>query len=72
MQAELKGLDLVVYSVQNGVLLLQGSPIASPMPFIVPMPFSMLSRALSCLALASSQSCYQSALSRLCNMSIRH
>lgn len=24
MQAELKGLDLVVYSVQNGVLLLQG------------------------------------------------
>ena len=32
------------------------SPIASPMPFRVPMPFSMLSRALSCLAFASSQS----------------
>lgn len=31
--------------------------MASPMPFSVPMPFSMLSSALSCLALAVSQSC---------------
>lgn len=33
------------------------SPMASPMPFSVPIPFSMLSKALSCLAFASSQSC---------------
>ena len=36
---------------------LRFSPIASPRPLSTPKPFSMLSRALSCLTLATSQSC---------------